>query len=176
MQFYTYSLTKIGHNQYRVNQHSDCLEVNRCNLWEVFYVPETHIMYFIRRCWFLKCSEEIHYVPIGDGWEEVLWLFWAQMRLASLVPFQGLKKSRFTGPTPSNAPRNDVALLKTITYRAIKATGTLIVSLDHSPYFSLSTMQGGMTEVKHLLVSKVQTLHYLPSCLPVNMERVGGGR
>ncbi len=40
-------------------------------------------MYFIRRCWFLKCSEEIHYVPIGngdmwyyvpvdDGWEEVL--------------------------------------------------------------------------------------------------------
>ncbi len=53
-----------------------------------FYVPETHIMYFIRRCWFLKCSEEglfggggvvvllvhnaIHYVPIGDGWREVL--------------------------------------------------------------------------------------------------------
>ncbi len=48
-----------------------------------FYVPETHIMYFIRRCWFLKCSEEIHYVPIGDGdmwyyvpvddgWEKVL--------------------------------------------------------------------------------------------------------
>ncbi len=40
-------------------------------------------MYLIRRCWFLKCSEEIHYVPIGDGdiwyyvpvddgWEEVL--------------------------------------------------------------------------------------------------------
>jgi hypothetical protein len=48
-----------------------------------FYVPETHIMYFIRRCWFLKCPEEIHYVAIGDGdmwyyvhvddgWEEVL--------------------------------------------------------------------------------------------------------
>ncbi len=48
-----------------------------------YYVPETHIMYFIQRCWFLKCSEEIHYVPIGagnmwyyvpvdDGWEEVL--------------------------------------------------------------------------------------------------------
>ncbi len=47
------------------------------------YVPETHVMYFIRHCWFLKCSEEIHYVPIGDGdmwyyvpvddgWEEVL--------------------------------------------------------------------------------------------------------
>ncbi len=40
-------------------------------------------MYFIRRCWFLKCSEEIHYVPVGAGdmwyyvpvddcWEEVL--------------------------------------------------------------------------------------------------------
>ncbi len=27
-------------------------------------------------------------------------------------------------------PRNDVALLKTITYRAIKTTGTLIVTID----------------------------------------------
>jgi hypothetical protein len=53
--------------------------------------------------------------------------FWAQMALASLVPFQGPKKSRFSGPTPSNAPRNDVAPLKIITYHAIKTTGTLIV-------------------------------------------------
>jgi hypothetical protein len=53
--------------------------------------------------------------------------FWAQMALASLVPFQGPKKSRFSGPTPSNAPRNDIAPHKTITYRAIKTTGTLIV-------------------------------------------------
>jgi hypothetical protein len=43
------------------------------------------------------------------------------------VPFQGPKKSRFSGPTPSNAPRNDVAPLKISTYRAIKTTGTLIV-------------------------------------------------
>jgi hypothetical protein len=57
-------------------------------------------------------------------------LFWAQMALASLVPFQGPKKSRFSGPTPSNAPRNDVAPLKTITYHAIKTTGTLIVILS----------------------------------------------
>jgi hypothetical protein len=28
--------------------------------------------------------------------------------------FEGPKKSRFSGPTPSNAPRNDVALLKTV--------------------------------------------------------------
>ncbi len=33
----------------------------------------------------------------------------------------------FFGPTPSNAPRNDVTPLKIITYRAIKTTGTLIV-------------------------------------------------
>ncbi len=45
------------------------------------------------------------------------------------MPFQGPKKSRFSGPTPPNAPRNDVAPLKTITYRAIKTTGTLIVNL-----------------------------------------------
>jgi hypothetical protein len=42
---------------------------------------------------------------------------------ASLVPLQGPKKSRFSGPTPSNAPHNDVAPLKIITYRAIKTTG-----------------------------------------------------
>jgi hypothetical protein len=46
---------------------------------------------------------------------------------ASLVPFQGPKKSRFSGPTPSNVPRNDVAPLKIVMYRAIKTTGTLIV-------------------------------------------------
>jgi hypothetical protein len=49
------------------------------------------------------------------------------MALASLVPFQGPKKSGFSGPTPSNAPRNDVAPLKMITYRAIKTTGALVV-------------------------------------------------
>jgi hypothetical protein len=80
-------------------------------------------------CWWgrgvLLVHSEIYYVPVGDGWEEVL--FWAQMALASLVPFQGPKKSRFSGPTPSNAPHNDVAPLKIITYRAIKTTGTLIV-------------------------------------------------
>ncbi len=34
--------------------------------------------------------------------------------------------------TPSNAPRNDVALLKTIMYRAIKTTCQEINSLTHS--------------------------------------------
>jgi hypothetical protein len=42
----------------------------------------------------------------------------------------GLDFFGFSGPTPSNAPRNDVALLKTITYRAIKTTGTLIVIIS----------------------------------------------
>ena len=44
----------------------------------------------------LLVQSEIYYVPIGDGWEEVLVrnvlhyiLFWAQMALALLVPFQG---------------------------------------------------------------------------------------
>ncbi len=49
------------------------------------------------------------------------------MALVSLVPFQGPKKSRFSGPTPSNAHRNDVVPLKTIKYRTIKTKGTLIV-------------------------------------------------
>ncbi len=55
------------------------------------------------------------------------------MALASLVPFQGPKKFQFSGPTPSNAPQNDVTPLKTITYRAIKTTGTLIVKQLVSP-------------------------------------------
>ncbi len=38
----------------------------------------------------------------------------------------GPKKSRFSGPTPSNALSNDVAPLKIISYRAIKTTDTLI--------------------------------------------------
>ncbi len=42
----------------------------------------------------------------------------------------GPKKSRFSGPTPSNAPCNDVAPLKIITYRTIKTTGTLIVNIQ----------------------------------------------
>ncbi len=57
--------------------------IYRCHPVLYIYVPETHIMYFIPRCWFLKWSEEIHYIPIGagdmwyyvpvdDGWEEVL--------------------------------------------------------------------------------------------------------
>ncbi len=51
------------------------------------------------------------------------------------MPFQGPKKSRFSGPAPSNAPRNDVAALKTIMYRAIKTTGTFIVKkLFSSPF------------------------------------------
>ncbi len=53
------------------------------------------------------------------------------MALVSLVPFQGPKKSQFSGPTPSNAPRNCVAHLKTITYHAIKTTGTLIVIISN---------------------------------------------
>jgi hypothetical protein len=53
---------------------------------------------------------------------------------------QGPKKYRFSGPTPSNAPGNDVALLKTITYRAIKTTGTLIV-INYSAWFLISPMK-----------------------------------
>ncbi len=58
----------------------------------------------------LLVNNEVHYVPIVDGWEEVLVrnvihyiavllvllsisTFWAQMAPASLVPFQGPKKS-----------------------------------------------------------------------------------
>jgi hypothetical protein len=43
------------------------------------------------------------------GWVLKISTFLVQMTLSSLVPFQGPKKSRFSGPTPSNAPSSDVA-------------------------------------------------------------------
>ena len=46
-------------NDYNAKRNDYNVKWNENNV----YVPETHIMYFIR----LKCSEEIHYVPIGDG-------------------------------------------------------------------------------------------------------------
>jgi hypothetical protein len=39
----------------------------------------------------------------------------------------GPKNLDFFGPNPSNAPRNDIAPLKTIKYKRHKATGTLVI-------------------------------------------------
>ncbi len=43
---------------------------------------------------------------------EPFWKFPIASRIVP-VPFQGPKKSRFSGPTPSNARHNDVAPFKT---------------------------------------------------------------
>jgi hypothetical protein len=67
------------------------------------------------------------------------------MALASLMPFQVPKKSRFSGPTFSNAPHNDVTPLKIITYRAIKTTGTLIVIFSGN-FFSIFGNQSPGTD------------------------------
>jgi hypothetical protein len=113
--------------------HADML--NNDHALKIFYVLETHIMYFIRPVDFLNVRKKGCWVGGGVLLVHNEILFWAQMALASLVPFQGPKKSRFSGPTPSNAPHNDVAPLKTIMYRAIKTTGTLIVILHHRTLF-----------------------------------------
>jgi hypothetical protein len=88
----------------------------------------------------LLVYNEIHYVPLGDGWEEVLVRnelhYVPVLHYASLVPFQGPKKSQFSEPTPSNVPHNNVAPLKTIIYRAIKTTDTLIVIVLRKEYFA----------------------------------------
>ncbi len=61
--------------------------------------------------------------------------------------FQGPKKSQFSGPTPSNASRNDVAPHKTITYCDIKTTDTLIVNYIHTTqlgfYPAAAVLEGG---------------------------------
>jgi hypothetical protein len=73
------------------------------------------------------------------------------------VPFRGPKKSRFSGPTPSNAPRNDVAPLKIITYRAIKTTGTLIVITMFGMGFAGSVIRQLLKNIITKFTGEVQT-------------------
>ncbi len=62
-----------------------------------------------------------HYGGHWKGWALKIKTFLGpEMTRAKLVPFQGPKKSRFSGPTLSNAPSNAVALLKTIKYKRHK--------------------------------------------------------
>ncbi len=49
---------------------------------EILYVPETHIMYFIRRCWFLKCSEEVLLGGGGGG------CYWYIMKYCTLFTYR----------------------------------------------------------------------------------------
>jgi hypothetical protein len=59
-----------------------------------------------------------------EGWMLLLEVSSPSLRFKKKKLFTNLSKIRiFSGPTPSNAPRNDVAPLKIITYRAIKTTG-----------------------------------------------------
>ncbi len=88
-------------------------------------------------------------------WRGTLWF--------SLVPFQGPKKSQFSGPTPSNAPHNDVAPLKIIMYRAIKTTGTLTRILTPSLLYLIDMgYEGralGYNDFNNMIM---QTLWWLP--------------
>jgi hypothetical protein len=63
--------------------------------------------------------------------------------------FVGPKKSQFSGLTPSNAPRNDVAPLKTITYRAIKTTGTLMVNYLVVRVLMMEEIQAFQKQFRH---------------------------
>jgi hypothetical protein len=62
--------------------------------------------------------------------DPVFWSVTFKMPTTTFLCPNGTRFARaISGPTPSNAPRNDVAPLKTIKYRAIKSTGTLIVNM-----------------------------------------------
>jgi hypothetical protein len=77
---------------------------------------------------FEGCKVQHHYSGHWKGWalkiETFLGLKWHERWAQKSLDFQGPPLQ-----TPFNAPRNDVAPLKTITYRAIKTTGTLIVKM-----------------------------------------------
>ncbi len=65
--------------------------------------------------------------------------------------FQGPKKSCFSAPTPSNAPRNDVAPLKTITYHAING-GDLVIIL-YKKRGGLFSGGGGLLVPSHAFIT-----------------------
>ncbi len=46
-------------------------------------------------------------------------LFWARWHSLRSWPFQGPKKSRFSGPTPSNGPRNGFSSIEITTSRDV---------------------------------------------------------
>ncbi len=90
----------------------------------VLQAPEYPISVILN--FFLKIREDIHSsrcttIIVDTGGK------WKRSSIRKLSTFLDPKKSWFSGSTPSNAPHNDVAPLKIITYRAIKTTGTLIV-------------------------------------------------
>jgi hypothetical protein len=66
----------------------------------LFYVPASYIVYLSDFCRFLLCTCGWERGGGRGGLEKGRGLFWAQMALATLVPFKGPKKSRFLGPPP----------------------------------------------------------------------------
>ena len=87
--------------------------------WYVMYYIIYHYFNLDTNSKFASAGNRTRVVCVTGG-HSLTRLFWAQMALVSLVPFQGPKKSRFSGPTPSNAPSKDVEPLKTMKYKCHK--------------------------------------------------------
>ena len=108
-----------------------------------YYLPETNIISLRNCCWFLKCSEEIHYVPIGDGWEEVL--VRNVLHYVPVLDFLGPNGTRFaraiSGPkkvlAPSKCPSKWLikwfSHQKKIISRSFLNSGPLIVIMYRRP-------------------------------------------
>jgi hypothetical protein len=64
--------------------------------------------------------------PLEGVGPEILNFFGSKWHLLRLLPFQSLKKSRFSGPTPSNCTCNGCCPHQN---HHIKTTGTSIVNL-----------------------------------------------
>jgi hypothetical protein len=67
-----------------------------------------------------------------------------------------------SGPTPTNAPSNDVAPLKIIRYRAIKTTGTLVVLCTGDPYYVRVHYNVGILTSGIKTQRRLVTLRYSP--------------
>jgi hypothetical protein len=105
----------------------------------------------------------------GNSWKSRL--FWAQMALALLVAISRPKKVRFPGPTPSTAPRMDLARLKT----AVVYHGeTAVARVSHVPAFPPTIDISSATGVSYVSgvsvagvpgVAGVPALVWLPTML-----------
>ncbi len=115
----THNITKTVHNSTRIHKTTN--------------VPVVFMALILNG--FEECTIITRGIGRGGPWKSRL--FWTQMALDFFGPkwhslrlchFRAQKSPDFQGSPLPNAPRNDVALLKTITYHAIKTTGTLIVN------------------------------------------------
>ncbi len=110
--------------------------------------PETSLPFFILGS-FLSL---IDVIQLDLHRVRVLYIFIFLCTGCVSYALSGPKKSRISGPTPSNGPWNGFARIKIIMFRTIWTTGSLIVIIDLSVTVVLSVTYSGLSTVVTLVL------------------------